>query len=207
MVWAVSDNHYFNKDPKSASKLQEVDIALGGRQLKLLTDSGVFSSSGLDKGTQILLRHSGEAIASGKILDLGAGWGPISIELAIIRPGAEILSVEINNRAIELLEKNIASASVTNVQSTSLSKIAERSIDQIWSNPPIRIGKQNLHNLLIEAFGKLRDGGKAYLVVQKHLGSDSLANWIEKELGHLVERIDNSKGFRVFRVTKQQLRL
>jgi 16S RNA G1207 methylase RsmC len=199
----VSDNHYFNKDPKSASKLQEVDIALGGRQLKLLTDSGVFSSRGLDKGTQILLRHSGEAIASGKILDLGAGWGPISIELAIIRPGAEILAVEINNRAIELLEKNIASASVTNIQSTAISKIAERSIDQIWSNPPIRIGKQNLHNLLIEAFGKLRYGGKAYLVVQKHLGSDSLASWIEKDLGHIVERIDNSKGFRVFRVTKQ----
>ena len=200
---AVSDNHYFNKDPKSASNLQQVDIELGGKQLRLSTDSGVFSSSGLDKGTQILLRHSEQAIEAGKILDLGAGWGPISIELAIIRPQAEILAVEINNRAIELLEKNVASASLANVQNTSLANIPDNSVDQIWSNPPIRIGKQNLHNLLIEAFAKLKDGGRAYLVVQKHLGSDSLANWIEKELGHLVERIDNSKGFRVFRVTKQ----
>jgi 16S RNA G1207 methylase RsmC len=102
-----------------------------------------------------------------------------------------------------LLERNTASAAVTNVESRALSEIADNSVDEIWSNPPIRIGKQNLHNLLIEAFGKLKDGGKAYLVVQKHLGSDSLANWIEIELGHLVERIDNSKGFRVFRVTKQ----
>jgi len=200
---AVSDNHYFDKDPKSTSNLRQVDIALGGKQLRLFTDSGVFSSSGLDKGTQILLKHSGEALGTGKILDLGAGWGPISIELAIIRPDAEILAVEINSRAIDLLEKNIASAALTNVQSTSLAQIRENSVDQIWSNPPIRIGKQNLHNLLTEAFGKLKDGGKAYLVVQKHLGSDSLANWIEKDLGHIVDRIDNSKGFRVFRVTKQ----
>ena len=200
---AVSDNHYFNKDPKSASNLQQVDIELGGKKLRLFTDSGVFSSSGLDKGTQILLRHSEQAIRSGKILDLGAGWGPISIELATLRPEAQILAVEINSRAVELLERNTAAAAVTNVESVALSEIADNSVEEIWSNPPIRIGKQNLHNLLIEAFAKVKDGGKAYLVVQKHLGSDSLANWIAEELGHLVERIDNSKGFRVFRVTKQ----
>jgi 16S rRNA G1207 methylase RsmC len=102
-----------------------------------------------------------------------------------------------------LLQENITNLSLENIECTTLDEIAGDSIDQIWSNPPIRIGKQSLHELLMQAFSKLKAGGEAFLVVQKHLGSDSLAKWLETEQGHEVERLDNSKGFRVLKVTKK----
>lgn len=200
---AVSDNHYFEQSPQTPSKQQKIEVELAGGQLSVFTDAGVFSSSGIDKGTKILLKHSNLALPAGKVMDLGAGWGSISIELALANPELEVLAVEINSRATELINKNASSLGIAGLKTVTLGDIEENSVDQIWSNPPIRIGKQALHELLIEAFSKLKPGGQAFLVVQKHLGSDSLAKWLEQEQGHDVERIDNSKGFRVFRVTKR----
>ena len=200
---AVSDNHYFEQSPQTPSKQQKIEVELAGGQLSVFTDAGVFSSSGIDKGTKILLKHSNLALSAGKVMDLGAGWGSISIELALANPELEVLAVEINSRATELINKNASSLGIAGLKTVTLGDIEENSVDQIWSNPPIRIGKQALHELLIEAFSKLKPGGQAFLVVQKHLGSDSLAKWLEQEQGHDVERIDNSKGFRVFRVTKR----
>ena len=199
---AVSDNHYFDKNPHIPSQRQRVEVELGGKLLDVVTDAGVFSSSGVDKGTQILLKHSELASKQGRILDLGAGWGPITLELALRNPETVVYPVEVNSRALELIETNSKSLGLKNVEPVDLDSIAESSIDQIWSNPPIRIGKRALHDLLRSAFSKLKPAGEAFLVVQKHLGSDSLARWIEQELGYSVEKIDNSKGFRVFRVAR-----
>ena len=200
---AVSDNHYFEQSPQTPSNPQQIEVELAGRRVKVVTDSGVFSSAGVDKGTQILLKHSSLAVQTGRVIDLGAGWGSISIELALENPGLEVLAVEINSRAIELIHKNAAALGIEALRTLALDEIEKNSVDQIWSNPPIRIGKKALHDLLIAAFSKLKPMGEAFLVVQKHLGSDSLAKWLEQEQGHKVDRIDNSKGFRVFRVTKQ----
>ena len=200
---AVSDNHYFEQSPQTPSKLQQIEVELSGKRVNVFTDSGVFSSAGVDKGTQILLKHSSLAVQTGRVMDLGAGWGSISIELALKNPELEVLAVEINSRAIELINKNASSLGIETLKTLALSDIEENSVDQIWSNPPIRIGKKALHELLIEAFSKLKPTGEGFLVVQKHLGSDSLAKWLEQEQDHKVERIDNSKGFRVFKVTKQ----
>lgn len=200
---AVSDNHYFDENPNSPSNRQKIEVELGGKSISISTDSGVFSSNGVDKGTQILLKHTAFAVERGEVIDLGSGWGPISIHLALINPKLRIRSVDINSRANQLLQENITNLSLENIECTTLDEIAADSIDQIWSNPPIRIGKQSLHELLMQAFSKLKAGGEAFLVVQKHLGSDSLAKWLETEQGHEVQRLDNSKGFRVLRVTKK----
>ena len=199
---AVSDNHYFNRKPETPSKRQTMEVELAGSKLKVLTDRGVFSSAGVDKGTQVLLKHTELVAMSGTVMDLGAGWGAISISLARSNPDLEVLAIEINSRAIELIEANAELLNLQNIKTLQLSQVQNESIDQIWSNPPIRIGKPALHELLIESFTKLKKGGEAFLVVQKHLGADSLAKWLEQEQNHRVQKIDNSKGFRVFRVTK-----
>jgi 16S rRNA (guanine1207-N2)-methyltransferase len=199
---AVSDNHYFNPKPSTPSKRQTMEIELGGTKLTVISDKGVFSSSGVDKGTQILLKNLDMVTKAGTAMDLGAGWGAISIALAIENPALEVLAIEINSRAVELIEANANSLALSNIKTKKLSQVENGSIDQIWSNPPIRIGKSALHELLIDALSKLKQGGEAFLVVQKHLGADSLAKWLEQEQNHSVEKIDNSKGFRVFRVTK-----
>jgi 16S rRNA G1207 methylase RsmC len=199
---AVSDNHYFDANPQTPSKERSIEVQLAERTVKVVTDTGVFSSAGIDKGTQILLKHSPLSPREGKVVDLGAGWGSISIELALANPELNVLAVEVNSRALELIEKNKKSLNIANIQTIALEEVPDDSVDQIWSNPPIRIGKVALHKLLREAIRKLKPGGEAFLVVQKHLGSDSLAKWLEQDQGHQVQRIDNSKGFRVFRVTK-----
>ena len=201
---AVSDNHYFSDNPQSTSGEKKIDVQLGSSKVSVFTDAGVFSPQSLDKGTAVLLRHLDLAQSQGKVMDLGSGWGPISLALAIENPRVEVVSVEINPRANQLLDKNAELLEINNINQLQLEQIQGNSIDQIWSNPPIRIGKKQLHALLSEAFSKLKIGGNAYLVVQKHLGSDSLAGWIEAELSMPVEKIDSHKGFRVLQVTKPQ---
>jgi len=201
---AVSDNHYFSDNPESTSAEKQIDISLGEAQIRVFTDSGVFSPQSLDKGTAVLLSHLDLAVDQGTVMDLGAGWGPISLALALKNNSLDVIAVEINPRAKQLLEKNAKNLAVGNIQQRELEQIADNSVDQIWSNPPIRIGKKQLHHLLIEAFSKLKPGSDAFLVVQKHLGSDSLAKWIEAELSMEVLRVDSHKGFRVLKATKPQ---
>jgi len=200
----VSDNHYFSDNPQSTSAEKLIDIELGESSVSVFTDSGVFSPLSLDKGTAVLLSHIELATDQGKVMDLGSGWGPISLALALQNKSLDVIAVEINPRANQLLDKNASHLGIENIQKLQLEQIAENSVDEIWSNPPIRIGKKQLHELLIEAFSKLKPGASAYLVVQKHLGSDSLAKWIEAELSMDVIRIDSHKGFRVLMATKPQ---
>ena len=200
----MSDNHYFSDNPESTSAEKQIDISLGDTEIRVFTDSGVFSPQSLDKGTAVLLSHLDLAVDQGTVMDLGSGWGPISLALALKNTSLDVIAVEINPRAKQLLEKNAKNLAVGNIQQRELEQIADNSVDQIWSNPPIRIGKKQLHQLLIEAFSKLKPGSDAFLVVQKHLGSDSLAKWIEAELSMEVLRVDSHKGFRVLKATKPQ---
>ena len=200
----MSDNHYFSDNPQSTSAEKLIEIELGESSVSVFTDSGVFSPLSLDKGTAVLLSHIELATDQGKVMDLGSGWGPISLALALQNKNLDVIAVEINPRANQLLDKNASRLGIENIQKLQLEQIAENSVDEIWSNPPIRIGKKQLHELLIEAFSKLKPAASAYLVVQKHLGSDSLAKWIEAELSMEVIRIDSHKGFRVLMATKPQ---
>ncbi len=150
--------------------------------LKLETDSGVFGRSGVDPGSKLLLSGGPDPTDGDReILDLGCGYGPIALTLAIRNPEARIWAVDINERARELCRDNAQRAGLQNVIVVPPDGVDESvSFDRIWSNPPIRIGKQALRSLLTEWLDRLAPDGSAHLVVQKHLGSDSLQRWLNQ---------------------------
>ncbi|HET8614025.1 MAG TPA: methyltransferase [Actinomycetales bacterium] len=197
--------HYFTAEPASAGALRPLTVRLAGRELQLTTTGGVFSPDRVDTGTQVLLREVPDPPASGTLLDVGCGWGPLALTMALLSPAASVWAVDVNERALDLLRHNATSAGLTNVSAATPDQVADDvRFDVIWSNPPIRIGKQALHALLLHWLPRLAPGGVAYLVVQRHLGSDSLQRWLDDQLGadgYVVSRHASAKGYRVLQVT------
>ncbi len=162
---------------------------------------GIFSPGGLDKGTAVLLDEAPEPPATGTFLDLGCGWGPIALHLALRSPAATVWALDVNERALDLTRRTAAALGLDGVRATTADGIpADVRFDLIWSNPPIRVGKAVLHELLRTWLPRLAPGGVAHLVVQRNLGSDSLQKWIQTELAMPSTRLTSSKGFRVLEV-------
>lgn len=169
--------------------------------MQVLTASGIFSPGGVDKGTRILLDEA-PAPQGARMLDIGCGWGPITLTLAMAAPDAEVYGVEVNSRSAQLTEMNAERLGLTNVTVAAPDALDESlTFDTIWSNPPIRVGKDVLHGIMHAWLPRLAPGGTAYLVVQKNLGSDSLQKWLAEAFPDLeVARYATSKGFRILEV-------
>ena len=194
----MSSDHYFSPSPRSDSRIRTIRARLAGRDVDVVTSGGVFSPEHLDQGTRVLLDEVPAPPASGHLLDLGAGWGPIAISLALQSPDATVWAVDVNERALGLVRRNCAKLGISNVNAVLPSDVpADLRFATIWSNPPIRVGKQELHAILEQWLPRLDDDATAWLVVAKHLGAESLQRWIADSLGLEVERAANSKGFRV----------
>lgn len=197
--------HYFTADPAAPGTLREVEVRLAGRDLRLVSAGGVFSPDHVDTGTGVLLREAPEPPASGHLLDLGCGWGPLALTLALRRPDALVWGLDVNHRALDLLRRNAERCGLSNVRAVTDEQVTDDiRFAAIWSNPPIRVGKTVLHDLLLRWLPRLDHGASAYLVVQKNLGSDSLHRWMQERLGpdgFSVSRLASSKGFRVLEVT------
>lgn len=197
--------HYFTSVPSTEAGERTHVFTIRGREHTVTTASGVFSADRLDKGTQVLLDHVPQPPAQGTFLDLGCGWGPVALALADASPEASVLAVDVNERALELTARNAAAAGHTRVQVAEAGAMAHelrrtgRRLDLIWSNPPVRVGKQALHELLLTWLPLLSPQGEAWLVVSRNLGADSLAQWLAQQ-GWVVDRHASSKGFRVLRV-------
>ena len=197
----MSSDHYFTAQPASDDERRTRTVRLAGRTLEVEVAAGVFSPGGLDKGTAVLLDHVPAPPATGDLLDLGCGWGPITISLALAAPEATVWAVDVNERALDLVRRNAERLGLENVRAALPDDVPDDvRFAACWSNPPIRVGKAVLHDLLRTWLPRLAPDAAAWLVVQKNLGSDSLARWIEAELGRGVERAASSKGFRVLRV-------
>jgi 16S rRNA (guanine1207-N2)-methyltransferase len=193
-------SHYFDPAPVVASKPRTVHLHVGELALELQADRGVFGSRGVDLGTRVLLNEAPAPPPAGDILDLGSGYGPIAIALARRAPGARVWAVDVNERAIELTKANAASADVANVTACSPDEVPDEvRFAAIYSNPPVRVGKAALHDLLVRWLGRLGDGGRAYLVVQRNLGADSLGKWLTEQ-GYQVQRLKSKKGYRILQV-------
>ncbi|HTO01011.1 MAG TPA: methyltransferase [Microthrixaceae bacterium] len=195
--------HYFNDDPKVTSKPSTVRLTLPDLSVELHSDRGVFSSERIDPGTKVLLMELPE-LPAGAVVDVGCGYGPISTTLALRRPGQPIWAVDVNSRALELTRKNLkqhasADTPINVVRPEDVPE--ELRVSAIVSNPPIRVGKAVLHELLEFWLDRLEPNGEAWLVIQKHLGADSLAKWLNGR-GFEVERIKSRQGYRLFRVTQ-----
>jgi 16S rRNA (guanine1207-N2)-methyltransferase len=198
----VTGGHYFEPSPAAPSSRREVRLDLPDVSLVLTTDRGVFAADAVDVGTGILLREAGAPAPSGTLVDVGCGYGPIALALAARAPGARVLAVDVNERARALCRENAARAGLGNVEVVAPDEVpADLVVDEIWSNPPIRIGKSALHQLLGGWLARLAPGGRALLVVQKHLGADSLAAWL-RDQGWRVERVAARRAFRVLEVTR-----
>jgi len=194
-------SHYFEAQPSVASDPKEVVWSLPDGELRLITDRGVFGYGAVDAGTKLLLLSAPAPPPHGNLLDLGCGTGAIALALARRAPGATVWAVDVNARARELCAANASRHDLANVRVVTPDEVpADLHFDVIWSNPPIRIGKAALHELLLRWLARLRPGAAAFLVVQKHLGSDSLQRWLN-EHGHPTERVAIGAGFRVLRAS------
>lgn len=191
------DDHYFSADPAVAFKRAPVHATVWGHELELMSGSGVFAQGRVDIGTAILFR---EAVppAPGRILDLGCGYGVIGLAIAAAVPGAVVTAVDVNERAVLLANENAAAVGVTDryTAGTPDTVPPDATYDEIWSNPPIRIGKDALHALLLTWLPRLAPGGRAVMVVGKNLGADSLQRWLGDQ-GFPTTRLASAKSFRV----------
>ena len=191
---------YFAEQPAARRRPGSVHVVTPDLHLELATDSGVFSPSRLDPGTRLLLDTAPPPPAEGNLLDLGSGYGPLALVLGARSPGARVWAVDVNTRALELCTANAERAGLANVRCTAPDDPAvPAAFRLIWSNPPIRIGKPALHALLATWLARLEPAGAAYLVVQRHLGSDSLQRWLEGA-GWPAQRVAARSGYRVLRV-------
>lgn len=223
----TSTQQYFNAVPDTQDERRTLDITIRERDYTVTVSNSVFSTHRLDPGTSVLLNRvpspcdedfPADNARTYNFLDLGCGWGPISLALAAESPSnSTIWALDVNERAVELTKLNAENAGFTNVRAGTAESFAhdfanqwaDAHFDLIWSNPPIRIGKDALHELLMTYLPRLAVNGKAYMVVHKHLGADSLMKWLSSELNanpykgdYTVKKFASAKGYRILEVTR-----
>ena len=199
----MSQDHYFSETPGVEFKPKEIKVDLAGREVLVTTSGGVFSPDRLDAGTEVLLTHIQKSTPSGNLLDVGCGWGPISLALAREATNATVWAVDVNQRSLDLTMTNAKRLGLTNIRAVKPEDVpADIQFSGIWSNPPIRVGKEMLHEILLTWLPRLQVNAEAYLVVAKNLGADSLHRWLQTELPEAFGtiRVDTAKGYRVLRV-------
>lgn len=194
-------SHYFHT-PSGEEHRRQITVSLWDTDVDMSTANGVFSADRLDLGTSVLLRSVNPRRTSATLLDLGCGYGPITVALAMAAPQASILAVDVNERAIALARENADRLGFAHRVTVSHPDDVDpqQRFDEIWSNPPIRIGKAALHELLQTWLPRVKPGGIAHLVVGKNLGADSLHTWMLAQ-GWDVTRTASAKGFRVLSVS------
>ncbi|WP_166409065.1 class I SAM-dependent methyltransferase [Labedella phragmitis] len=199
-------DHYFTPSPDSEMGLRPLSVTLAGAPRKLQTGNGIFSPDRIDVGTAVLLSEVPAPPPGGDFLDIGCGWGPIALTLAIESPRATVWAVDVNERALELVRRNAESLGLSNVRAVLPDDVPDEvRFRTIWSNPPIRVGKSELHAILERWVPRLQPGSDGYLVVQRNLGSDSLHRWLDTSLpdGFSVLRAATGKGYRVLKVRRR----
>lgn len=202
----MDSEHYFSSSPGSELKLRTIQVRLAGAERQVVTAGGVFSPDRIDTGTSVLLANVPAPPPGGNLLDLGCGWGPIALTLALTSPHATVWAVDVNERALDLVRANAEKLSIPNIKAVLPSDIPDTvRFTTIWSNPPIRVGKHELHGLLERWLPRLEPGSDAWLVVQRNLGSDSLHRWLQGRFPEdfTIVRAATNKGYRVLRVRRR----
>lgn len=193
---------YYAENPDSAHDIHELKVILLGQPFTFLTDSGVFSKKMIDYGSQVLLNTLD--FEKGKtLLDLGCGYGPLGISLAKVQ-GVQVTMVDINNRAIDLAQKNAEKNGVTaNIFQSNIYEKVTGTFDYIISNPPIRAGKQVVHTIIADSINYLNDGGSLTIVIQKKQGAPSAKAKMEEIFGN-VDILKRDKGYYILRSAKTE---
>ena len=186
--------HYFtNDDVKSEEK--EINIIFKNQKYVMNTDNGVFSKKGLDFGTRTLLENIPLEILKGDVLDFGCGYGPIAIIVGA-NTDANVDAIDVNLRSLKLAKKNAIRNRVNvNFFESNIYSNVDKKYDYIITNPPIRVGKKILYQILFEAKNYLKENGEIYFVINKDQGAKSIIKDLENE--YLVNVIAKNKGFYV----------
>ena len=200
------DEQYFTDSaPASADETHVIDVSVRGFDLSMRVSSRVFSGSQLDLGTRQLLSVAPDLPEDGTFLDLGCGWGPIATVMSLEAPGAVVWAVDVNSRALDLTARKDKAHGASGVRVLKADEALAASVesgtrfDVIWSNPPVRIGKEAMHEMLASWLGRLAPSGIAYLVVQRNLGADSLITWLNGQ-GFEASKFASKKGYRIIEV-------
>jgi 16S rRNA (guanine1207-N2)-methyltransferase len=194
--------HYFAPSPESELRLRTIHARIAGRVYELTTSNGIFSPEHIDAGTKVLLDNVPAPPPGGNLLDLGCGWGPIALTLAVESPHSTVWAVDVNERALDLVRRNAETVGVSNIRAVKPDEVPDDVVfTTIWSNPPIRVGKNELHGLLEKWLPRLDHESDAWLVVQRNLGSDSLHRWLQATFpdDFTFVRAATNKGYRLLR--------
>lgn len=200
--------HYFSTNPKADHDPGELVLEVGRQRLVMQTDAGVFSKSRVDRGTRLLLealeKETVDLPPTGKLCDLGCGYGPLGLAMAVMRPKCEIYMVDINERAAKLSQENARRNNLPNVTvaiGSGLAPFSGTRFDLILSNPPLRTGKENVRGLLTEAREALHPGGRLAIVIRTQQGARSMERFLEQLFG-TVREAEKGGGFRVYEATR-----
>lgn len=196
-------SHYYINDETLSHNLKNIDMTINQTTLKFQTDKGVFSKTGLDYGTRVLLENIHLSDQEIKVVDMGCGYGPIGLYVAKTYPKSFVYMVDINQRAIDLALKNKELNRIKNVEISQgfLFENIIHQVDVILTNPPIRAGKQVVFTLYEQAYQKLNSGGILYVVIQKKQGAPSTKEKLESLFGH-VDILDKNKGYWILSAKK-----
>ena len=197
-------SHYFVNDENVSSKRRNIVYEINGTSITLTVDNGVFSKGGLDEGSRLLISTLLKEELGKNIVDIGCGYGPIGLTLALLTPSINVICSDVNTRALELCSLNARSLQldqrVTCLQSDIYEKI-EGLYDSIVSNPPIRAGKKVTYKIYEGARDHLIDGGSLYIVIRKAQGAYSAKEYIESLFGN-SEILAKKKGYLVIKAKK-----
>ena len=195
--------HYFTPDPSAPHKPREIILRVLGLTLTMHTDAGVFSGDGLDPGSRLLIESLPPL--SGRVADLGCGWGAMGVPLALKNPGAEVYLTDVNARAADLARKNIIQNQAKNatVYTGDGLQALQGPFQAVVTNPPIRAGKQVIYGLFAEAKEKLAPGGRLYVVIRKQQGAPSALKYLEALFG-AAQVIERGGGYWVIEAVKEQ---
>lgn len=193
--------HYYSKTPTVSHDESKISYKLRDIELEFITDAGVFSKKRVDFGSDLLINSIPEI--TGEILDIGCGYGAIGISLSSLFPSAKVTMIDINERAVDLTNRNIKLNSIKNaqvLQSDGFENITG-SFDVIVSNPPIRTGKKVIYPIFEQSINYLNNNGSIYLVIQKKQGANSALNKLESIYGN-CEVINKDAGYWILKSTK-----
>ncbi len=193
--------HYYTDNTDLKSNKREIEIEFEGKKFKLLTDDGVFSKNRLDFGTEVMLKEflRDNKLKKFKLLDIGCGYGPVSIILSRYYMNSYFYLSDVNDRALELAKLNLEKFKVENYntkKSYSFDNISEN-FDVILSNPPIRAGKDTIFNIYENAYNHLNKGGKFYCVIQTKHGAKSTEKKLNEIFGN-CKTLGIHSGYRVY---------
>lgn len=196
-------DHYYSRDPESERDLREFDTDIRGRTFTFMTDASVFSRRGIDYGTYALIERLPLPL-QGDVLDLGCGYGPIGLSVAVFSPEASVTLVDINRRALELCRINAEKNGLDPMEvvlSDGVSALPGRYFHWIITNPPIRAGKRIVYRLFEQAYERLQESGEFWLVIHKKQGAPSALKKLQTLFPEVMV-VARDKGYRIIRCKK-----